>query len=525
MNHLSFKSSFNLYRASQIRQVELRFAKNNPQGTYPLMQAAGKAAFQQLQSVWPDARKILVLTGKGNNGGDGYLLARLASEQGLKVTLCPFFSADQIQGDAILALNSLAANSVQMVSWDKLKHKGESTANLKQYDLIVDAMLGTGIQGAVREPFVEAIAAVNCSGVPVLAIDVPSGLNADSGHRFNQAVKANATITFVAHKRGLFTAEAVDHIGQLQLATLDIPPECFTANADEPTVVAQNWHSLKGKLQPRKSSAHKGSFGRCHLIGGARGMLGAAVLAATAAARSGSGLTAASVEKGASSLVNRCPEVMALSVGVDDIEVQMEKLENASTLIVGPGLGRSEWAQSWMQKLNGNPLLRKKYQVWDADALFWLANNADFDAVDFKGSRILTPHPGEAARLLGISVEEVAQDRFAASEAIVRRYGGVCVLKGAGTIVSQIDRTHASEPIVHSVCCVGNPAMASGGMGDVLAGIIGALLAQGFEPYAAATLGVCIHGEAGDRAAAKLTQHRGMLASDLFSFLPALLNP
>jgi len=502
-------AGINLYTASQVKAIEQNYAKKFNQDTYPLMQAAGNAAYLHLIKFWPEAQRILIFCGKGNNGGDGFVLARLAAEAGKQVTLCAFSSESRLKGDSAKAFSQLPINGICSVPASEFTQRG--LENLGIFDVIVDAMLGTGIQGAVRESFAEVILKINQSGVPVLAVDIPSGVNADTGAVLNCAVKADKTITFVAHKRGLHTGESVNHRGQVALAKLDIPHDCYQINAIN--VVVENWHSLKRVLLPRLQSAHKGYFGHCMVIGGVTGMSGAMLLAATAAAKCGSGLTSARMQTGSLSLLARCPEIMCFDVELSEIKQQIEALPSITSLVVGPGLGQSNWSNEWMQQLNEIEGLKTRNKVWDADALNWLALNPDVD-----NNRIITPHPGEAARLLNISIAQINADRFASSLAIAQKYGGVCVLKGAGTVVSDNDGNQV-------VCDVGNPGMASGGMGDVLSGIIGALLAQGLSLFDAAALGVCIHGEAADRVAGKAKLYRGILASDLFEHFPLLLNP
>ena len=498
-----------LYTSSQIRDIEFSYAEQFQEGTYPLMEAAGKSAYLQLKSFWPDARKILVVTGKGNNGGDGFILSRLATEDRKRVTLCNFCPKDKLKNDSLKAYSKLPRSGIRQIEWSELVQ--DDINNLNQFDVIVDAMLGTGIQGAVRAPFADVIKRINQGNVPVLAIDVPSGLNADTGNLFNCAVKADVTVTFIGHKQGLYTGDSANYCGQVRLLDLSIPSSCYQKH--EFSVVAENWMSLKYKLKPRLPTAHKGCYGHCQVIGGVEGMSGAIILAATAAARSGSGLTSAWLESDALSLLARRPEIMAKNIPLEQIPLQLDKLTSVKSLVVGPGLGQTKWSKKWMSLLSNNEQLIDKTKVWDADALNWLAENPSHDEL-----RILTPHPGEAARLLGISSAEINQDRFAASEAIAQKFGGICILKGSGTIISDANGMQV-------VCAVGNPGMATGGMGDVLSGIIGGLLAQDFSLLDAATLGVCIHGEAADRAAGRGSLHRGMLAGDLFKHLPMLLNP
>ena len=501
MNHkLQLEVGINLYTASQVRDIELSYAKTDPAGTYPLMEKAGKAAFETLKSHWPEARKVLVLAGPGNNGGDGFIVARLATKQRFKTTLCNFCEPEKIKGDAKIAYDSLPTTGLRRLEW--------ASVDLSEYDLVIDAMLGTGVKGTLRSPYDQVITKLNQSPVPVLAIDIPSGLEADTGNAANGAVEAELTVTFIGNKRGLYTGDAANYRGKVILASLGIPEQCFAHH--EFNVIAENWRSLRKKIKPRKLSSHKGEHGHCVIVGGSQGMTGAALLASTAALRSGAGLTSALIESGAESLVASHPEVMAKNQVLPD-DSCLALFEKATCLIIGPGLGQGERGSQWMSYLQRHGT--EKFKVFDADALNWLSLNPDVDE-----KRILTPHPGEAGRLLGISSQEVNQDRFSAAQKIVDKYGGVCVLKGAGTIISD-------SRGINIVCPVGNPGMATGGMGDVLSGIIGSLIAQGHSLLEAASLGVCVHGEAADKAAGTSLRYRGLLASDLFKHLPVLLNP
>ena len=492
-----------LYTAQQVRDVELAFANNSDVGTYPLMEKAGKAAFDLIHQYWPTAQKILILTGKGNNGGDGYIVARLSIEAGLDVTLCNFCDPENIQGDAKVAFAKLQSKSFAKAQWQDIK--------LSDYDLVVDGLLGTGIKGAVREPFVSPIELLNRHPVPVLAIDIPSGLNANTGEVVNCAVVAEVTITYIGFKRGLYTGEAANYRGITLLDKLDIDKALYPV--DDQVIFAHNWNSLNHLLPKRQATAHKGANGHCLIIGGADGMTGAAIMASNAAARSGAGLTSARLENGAMSLVSVIPEIMAKNISVPQITNEINGLSTDKVLVVGPGLGSNEWGQSWMSELVQSSTFQNMDKVIDADALNWIAKHP------VHNSRwILTPHPGEAGRLLNKSNPEINSDRFQAAKDIASRFGGVCVLKGAGTVIAD-----QSGRVV--VCPVGNPGMASGGMGDVLSGIIGGLLAQGMPLFDAATLGVSIHGEAARLAAGVDAKYRGLMASDLIQFVPQLVNP
>ena len=501
MNNKNLEAGIALYTAAQIRDIELSYAQKSEHGTYPLMEKAGASVYHLIKSHWPEARRILILTGNGNNGGDGYIVARLAALDRLKVSLCNFCAPEKLKGDAKVAFDKLPKSGLSLLAWQDIE--------LAKYDLIVDAMLGTGIKGTLRAPFDRVIKSINQVDIPVIAVDIPSGLEADTGNVSSDAVQATMTITFIGHKRGLYTGEAANYRGAVKLADLDIPESCYQSH--EFNVVAENWKSVSHNIKPRNLASHKGNYGRCLMIGGANGMVGAAILASTAAARCGSGLTSAWLENGAESLVGYTPEVMAVNRSAN--EVNDNQIEGVNSLVVGPGLGKSDWGTDWMAFIANSQTAKMINKVFDADALNWLALNPNQDPM-----RILTPHPGEAARLLGISTQEVNQNRFEAAQNIAAKYAGICVLKGAGTIICD-----ASGMLI--VCPVGNPGMASGGMGDVLSGIIGAFVAQGFSLLQAAILGVCVHGEAADRVAGPRHLYRGMLASDLISQLPQLVNP
>ena len=369
--------------------------------------------------------------------------------------------------------------------------------------VVVDALLGTGLGGDVRGSYVEAIDEINASGAPVVAVDVPSGLCADTGRVLGRAVHADLTVSFIGLKRGLFTLQAMDYTGDLQFADLGVPAGAYQQ------VAADTWRlsfePLLEALPPRPASAHKGLYGTVVVVGGDYGMAGAAALAGEAALRCGAGLVrVATRPEHVAALVARTPELMPM--GVESGEDLQPLLDAADVLVVGPGLGQSPWAQYLLQAAmnSGKPV------VLDADGLNLLAAGK----AKVRPGMIITPHPGEAARLLGLGNADVQGDRFAACRALQQKVGGVAVLKGNGTLVADGQRMYLSD--------YGNPGMASGGMGDVLSGVIGSLLAQGLEPTEAAALGVCLHGAAADLAAEEGV--RGLLASDLMPWLRELLG-
>ncbi|TDO08665.1 MULTISPECIES: NAD(P)H-hydrate dehydratase [Halomonas] len=486
-----------LYRADQVGELDRRTIASGIDG-FALMQRAAAAAWHSLTHVWPGVHRITVLCGGGNNGGDGHVLAALAAAEGYTVQRLLLKPIEELTGDAARAAEMASAAGVGSQAWrEGMPFEGE---------VIVDALLGTGLSGEVRGTIRDAIAAVNASGLPVMAIDIPSGLHADTGAVLGVAVKATRTVTFIGDKLGLHTGAARDHVGELDFRPLAVSAEAQTDIV--PAARLLDAGMISAWLPPRQRCAHKGEFGHALVLGGAPGFGGAALIAAEACARLGAGRIslATAPEHVTASLVRR-PEVMVHGVrGAGDLG---ELLEKADILVVGPGLGQGSWGQGMLQAAlaSATPL------VVDADALNLLASR-------FSGHRrddwILTPHPGEAARLLGLSAGEVEADRPAAARELQRRFGGVVVLKGAGTLVA--------GPEQLAVCPHGNPGMASGGMGDALSGMLGGLLAQGLPLETSARLAVLVHALAADMAAEDGGE-RGLLAGDLASYAQLLINP
>ncbi|NQX88776.1 MAG: NAD(P)H-hydrate dehydratase [Halioglobus sp.] len=483
-----------LYTAKQTRALDHCAIHEHGIPAITLMSRAAEAAFRYLQDAWPDPSLLYVYCGTGKNGGDGYLIADLAHKRGINVTVIHVGDTAKIGGDALLARQQARANGVPEVAFGEL---------VPGAGVIVDALLGTGLSGVVRADCGAAIEEINGSGLPVLAADIPSGLCSDTGKVLGAAVRADITVTFIGMKRGFFTLDAPDHIGALQFADLGVPQEAY--NAVPASGVRLELESLLARLTPRPASAHKGLYGTVLVVGGDYGMAGAASLAAEAALRCGAGLVrVATRAEHVAPLVARNPEAMPSGVASDADFAPL--LAAADVLVVGPGLGSSPWSVQLLQRSldSGKPV------VLDADALNRLAaGECNVGA----GIRVFTPHPGEAARLLGCSTAAVQADRFAAAAELQQRWGGVVVLKGSGTLIVDATDTLLSH--------YGNPGMASGGMGDVLSGVLGALLAHSMTPLDAAALAVCLHGAAADIAAND--GQRGLLASDLMPILRTLL--
>ena len=459
-----------------------------------LMRRAADAAWQVLKRRWPLARRVGVAAGTGNNGGDGAWLAAQAAAEGVEVHWVALQSTPM--RDAIAEAGRLEAIRAGV-------HAQVFEQVLPDVDVWVDAIFGIGL---AREPTGIAAAlirAVNASGRPVLSLDVPSGVSADSGAAPGDAVQASATLTFFARKCGLVTGVGRGLAGEVEVATLDLPPAWIAAQAGD-----MGWfQGQPGRwmLPVRPHVAHKACFGRLLVVGGAPGMAGAPRLAAEAALRCGAGLVSVATDPShVGGWLAALPEAMCH--GTASASELRPLLDDAGLVVCGPGLGRAAWAQTLLDAVlaSGRPM------VLDADALNLLAEAP----IKVPGA-ILTPHPGEAARLLGRRTGEIAADPFDAAVAIARRYAAVTVLKGAGTLVA--------DPSGRVVAVAGgNPGMAVPGMGDVLAGVVGALHVQGLSAFDSACRGVALHAAAGD-ALASQGQH-GILARDLIGQLRPCLN-
>jgi NAD(P)H-hydrate epimerase len=481
-----------LFSAAQVRELDARLIAAGTPGI-ELMQRAAHATWRALRRRWPDAGAISVLAGRGNNAGDGYLVAQLAQRAGWTVEVLAVGEPQALQGDAAMAHAAAREAGVTVTPWS-------TEAQLR--GVLVDALLGTGIAGEVREPYASAIRAINASGLPVLAVDLPSGLCADTGAVLGEAVRAELSVTFIGLKLGLFTGEGPDRVGELVFDDLQADPAIVAPL--EPAARRLDPRSLP-RVTPRSPTAHKGSFGQVLVIGGDRGTGGAALLAAEAALRCGAGMVSLATrpEHVPASLVRR-PEIMCSAVessyGLTGLA------ERADVLVLGPGLGQAPWGRSLLS-------LATQYavpQVWDADALNLLAAGA----VELPADCLITPHPGEAARLLQCSVARVQADRPAAARVLAERYRCAALLKGAGTLIASADGRLA-------LCDRGHPAMASAGLGDVLAGVAGALLAQGLSPFDAGCLAAWLHAAAGERLG---REGRGLAASDLIPVIRHLLE-
>ena len=484
-----------LFHSSQIRDCEQAAITGLGVSESDLMARAGLAAFLFLQQRFPNAHRLAVFCGSGNNAGDGYVLARLAHAAGYLVTIHQFKAADQLPAAARAAAQEAILAGIPCQYMDDMVEQDT--------DLIVDALLGTGLKGLVQEPMMAAIQLINSSGLPVLAMDLPSGLQADTGQAMGICVKAAATVTFIACKTGMKTLDGPDYCGELHCDDLGLGACLSTIQPIAHTLAAQPSLPL---LPQRARNSHKRDFGHVLVIGGDYGMAGSVFLAAQAALRTGAGMVSIATRPEHAGQASSClPELMVHGIRrVDDL---LPLINQASHCIIGPGLGTSDWARQLFHQVIASQLP----MIIDASALRLLAQFPQHD-----DNWVLTPHPGEAASLLACTVSDVQQDRYHAVSMLQANFGGQVVLKGCGSLV-------CTDESALYLCDAGNPGMATAGMGDVLSGVIAGLAAQGLSLADAARLGVWLHARAGDLAAAREGQ-RGLLASDLMPWLRQLIN-
>lgn len=464
-----------LYRADQVRALDRVAIDELGLEAYELMQRAGERVFQCLRARWPEARSLTVCCGPGNNGGDGWVVARLALASGWRVQVLTAQSPESLKGAA------------QQAYLDYIKHSS-ADPNFEWADqdiegeVVVDALLGTGLTRAVAEPMASIIERINQSAIPVISVDLPSGLLADTGCAPGAVVEADVTVTFIGLKRGLFTGKAGRYVGQLIFSTLELPEAVYASQSPDALLISAQ--GLGQALPKREVDHHKGNSGRVLVVGGDKGMLGAPILAGLAALQAGSGwVELVGQEALVVGALATSPALMAH--GYQDKPWLIQKLESADVVALGPGLGLSQWSEV----LYATTLAEAKRLVLDADGLNWLAQRPTT-----RSDWILTPHPGEAARLLQTDIATVERDRFEAAGELANRYQAVVVLKGYGTVIAEPSRRVA-------VCDRGTPAMASAGMGDALTGVIASLWGQGMSAFDAAQYGVFIHALAGELAA------------------------
>ena len=493
---LHFAHNTPVYLTAGIRQIEAAAAAlSDPP---PLMERAGLAAAELARELVNNSGKaILVLAGPGNNGGDAFVIARHLKQWWFNVSVVFTGDDKKLSADAGKALQDWRAAGGQIL---------DAIPQNQDWSLIIDGLFGIGLQRDVAGRHAELVAAANNSGVPVLAVDIPSGLESDSGRLLGCAMRAQHTVTFIGLKPGLLTLDGPDHCGEIHLRTLGLDaPALLPAQG---SVIGRE--ILQTALKPRALNTHKGNFGSVGIIGGARGMVGAALLAGHAALKLGAGrIYVGLIADDAPLLDTAHPELMLRPA------VEVLKLDHLSCLAVGPGLGQSPDAAFYLARA----LETQLPLVIDADGLNLIAasENIKYILKQRVTSTLLTPHPAEAARLLECATRDVQADRVAVAKRIAGEFNCSVVLKGAGSVCAFADQTWA-------INTSGNPGMASAGMGDVLTGLIAALLAQGADPRTALHAGVWLHGAAADALVADRIGPVGLTAGELIDAARHLVN-
>lgn len=491
-----------IYTQEVIRKLDQQAIEDIGDGGFSLMHKAGIAAFNMINSGWPDLQHIGIFAGVGNNGGDAWVVAALAKERGLKVTLYSLGNIEQ---------QSPSAKEARLMAQDLGVEAQTFNGQIDQdIELILDGLLGIGLQADVRSPVAEAIEVMNQHPAPVLSLDVPSGLDADTGTVRGVAIRAAQTITFIGVKPGLLTADGPDYAGEVVSADLGIIGEHYGVS---PSLQRISWHLLQNEeviLSARSGNSHKGAFGHALLVGGDTGMGGAISMTVDACAHAGVGMISCATQpEHVPVILTKRPECMVRAV---QSGLELEPMfARATVLGCGPGLGQTSWSELLLQQVLASSLPL----VLDADALNILAMK-NWQVPTAGREVIMTPHPGEAARLLGVSITDVQADRLAAVKALADKFSAIVLLKGQGSVIA--------SPIGQvALCTDGNPGMASGGMGDVLTGVITSLLAQGLSGWDACCLGACVHSAAADLAVKQLGT-RGLLASELMPYIRELVN-
>jgi hydroxyethylthiazole kinase-like uncharacterized protein yjeF len=483
-----------IYLTADVRAMEAAAPPNPPS----LMERAGLAAAEVARDLSGGTGKsVLVVAGPGNNGGDAFVLARHLKQWYFKVTVVFTGEESKLSADAKAAMRAWreAGNAVS-----------QTLPAAHDWGLVVDGLFGIGLERDVSGRYAEWINAANGLGAPILALDLPSGLHSDTGRVMGCAIRATHTVTFIALKPGLLTLDGPDYCGELHLRTLGLDPQKL--RPAQGFLVGRE--VLAGALRPRARNSHKGDYGSVGVIGGDHGMVGAALLAGQAALKLGTGrVYVGLLARDAPLLDAEQPELMLRNAD------EVLKLGNLSCLAVGPGLGQMPGAAFYLG-LAVDSLLPL---VLDADALNLIAVDARLGErlKKRRAATLLTPHPAEAARLLATATGTVQEDRVGAARTLAAKFNCLVALKGAGTVCS------APDGIWH-INTSGNPGMASAGMGDVLTGMIAALLSQGAEPRAALLAGVYLHGAAADCAVAGGAGPIGLTATETITAARTLLN-
>ncbi len=465
--------------------------------------------------------KVLILAGGGNNGGDGFVVARKLVDLGWEPQLWLLVPAEKITGDAKIHLTAYTNRGLKLFTFkqiDELQH------HLTQADIIIDAILGTGVKGAVREPLQQIIKMVNerkNGSTPVISVDIPSGLNSDDGKVVGEAILATKTVTFVCPKRGFFLQDGPKYIGEWKAVDISVPPSIAEdLHLKLPQLITEAL--IKKSIPSRAQNGHKGTFGHALIVGGSRSFVGAPIFTAKAALHSGAGLVTLAIPEGIYPMAaTQYPEALFLPLpeetnghfSKEAIEEIIPRLQQYDTIAVGPGMSRFQDGEEWLGKLIGG--LIDQPIVIDADALYLLRNNLK-QIKQHKGPVIFTPHPGEMATLIGTSVKEIEENRIEIARTFAVEHQVLLLLKGHRSVIATPDGEVYINPYGHD-------ALAKGGSGDVLTGLITSFLAQGAPPLQALLAASFLHAKAGEDQAEALS-HYGVMPVDLISGVKSLLS-
>lgn len=504
-----------LAKAIELRGLDSRAINEYGIPGVVLMENAGRATVEAIRR-WRgplSGQAVAIVAGPGNNGGDGLVIARLLQQAGCRVVIYALVPPAAWVGDAAINWRIVQKLPVPIVEVDQPQGGAICQRGFAEADFLVDALFGTGLTRRVEGHYAAVIDLMNQSRRPIVAVDIPSGLDSDSGKPLGSCVRAGLTVTFALAKPGQLLQPGAEYVGRLEVADIGIP----SALIEEAGIMTQRLEQsdIARWLPPRLPDSHKGTFGHLLVLAGSQGKTGAALLAALGALRSGVGL----VSLGVPQLLNTIIETSLLEamsvplasdyyLGLDDYAAIAQVLPGKDAVVLGPGLGTDQETAGLVTRLYaevGVPM------VIDADALTLLGQA--LPAQSGTVVRVLTPHPGEMARLTGLTIAEIQADRLAVARAYAAAKGVVLLLKGASTVIAAPDGRVAINP-------TGNPGMATGGMGDVLAGVIGALLAQGVAAWEAACSGAFVHGLAADRLA-RTRVRGGFLASEVAAEIPA----
>jgi hydroxyethylthiazole kinase-like uncharacterized protein yjeF len=508
-----------LVTASEMRELDRRAIQDLGIPSLVLMENAGRTTYQILRREFPDlAGEVAVVAGRGNNGGDGFVVARYLANAGIPVAVFLLGPRDRVSGDARVNLDILAPLGVEVEEVLTAEALNPVAHRLAQAGLIVDALLGTGLNSPVHGLMAELIECINDLRAPVLAVDIPTGLSADTGEVLGVALKAQVTVTFGWPKLGQILPPGRDYVGRLWQGDISIPPGL----ANEVLLELAEARDLRALLPPRAFASNKGTFGHLLVLAGSEGKTGAATLASETALRAGAGLVTLGIPASLNDILEvKLTEVMTVplpeavgvrALGKTALAPIRDFLGEKFTVALGPGLGTHLETRELVCRLVHD---LPQAMVVDADGV----NNLAADTTCLTGAagpRILTPHPGEMARLVGLSVPEVQARRVDLARETAAQFNIILVLKGAQTLVAAADGCVSLNP-------TGNPALASGGTGDVLTGLIGGFLAQGLTPWDAARLGVYLHGLAADYFVDQYGP-RGLIAGDLIKVFPDVLD-